>query len=97
MCYHYGVRIDKYLKVSRLTKRRETARALCEASLVTIDGKAVKPSAEVTEGQIIALTMGRRYVRAKVLSVRPFANKEEAGTMYEILEDRSLKEEEDGI
>ncbi len=92
------MRIDKFLKVSRLTKRRETARALCDAGLVSMNGKVAKPSSEVDAGSLLVLRMGRRVVTAKVLSVRPYANKDEAQKMYQIESDEPLKEDAtDGI
>lgn len=87
------MRIDKYLKVARLTKRRETARALADAGLVKINGKAAKPSAEVKEGDEVALEMGRRFVKIKVMAIKPYANKEEAGSMYSVLIDEELRKE----
>lgn len=87
------MRIDKYLKVARLTKRRKTARALADADLVKINGKPAKPSTEVKEGDEVALEMGRRFVKIKVMAVKPYANKEEAGSMYSVLIDEELRKE----
>ncbi len=87
------MRIDKYLKVSRLVKRRETARALCDAGLVKVGGKPVKPSFTLREGDIIAIEMGRRFIKVEVKDLRPFAGKAEAEGMYEIIEDAELRKE----
>lgn len=81
------MRIDKFLKVTRLIKRRETAKELCDDGDVTINGKAAKPMSEIKEGDAFILVLGRHRITAKVLSVRPFAKKEEASKMYEILTD----------
>jgi ribosomal 50S subunit-recycling heat shock protein len=81
------MRIDKFLKVTRLIKRRETAKELCDDGDVTINGKAAKPMSEIKEGDTFILVLGRYRITAKVLSVRPFAKKEEASKMYEILTD----------
>lgn len=81
------MRIDKFLKVSRLTKRRETAKELCDDSDVFVNGKVSKAMSEVMVGDTITLLMGRHKITAKVLSIREFAKKEEASKMYEIISD----------
>jgi ribosomal 50S subunit-recycling heat shock protein len=81
------MRIDKFLKVTRLIKRRETAKELCDDGDVTINGKAAKPMSEIKEGDTFILILGRHRITAKVLSVKPFAKKDEASKMYEILTD----------
>ncbi len=81
------MRIDKFLKVSRLTKRRETAKELCDDHDVFLNGKAAKPMSEVSAGDEIRLLLGRREVVVRVLEVRPYARKEEASSMYEVLSD----------
>lgn len=84
MCYTFPVRIDKYLKVCRLTKRRATAKALADAGLIFINGKPAKAQSEVKPGDQISLTMGRRQVLATILVVKEYASKEEAAKMYRI-------------
>jgi ribosomal 50S subunit-recycling heat shock protein len=81
------MRIDKWLKVARLTKRRETAKELCEDNDVIINGHFAKPMSEVKVGDELVLKMGRHKIFAKVVSVREFARKEEAIGMYEIIND----------
>lgn len=81
------MRIDKFLKVSRLIKRREVAKELCESGFVEINGKAAKPSSEIEEGDELLLRLGKRRLKVKILGVRPFANKEQAGSLYEVIED----------
>jgi ribosomal 50S subunit-recycling heat shock protein len=81
------MRIDKFLKVSRLTKRRETAKELCDDGDVSINGKNAKAMSEVAVGDMLVLLMGRHKITAKVLSIREFAKKEEASKMYEIISD----------
>ena len=79
------MRIDKFLKVSRLIKRREVAKELCDAGYVRINGKPAKPSSEVNGGETLTLVLGKRTLEVKVNEVRPFANKEQAGALYEVI------------
>jgi ribosomal 50S subunit-recycling heat shock protein len=81
------MRIDKFLKVTRLIKRRETAKELCDDNDVLINEKIAKPSSEIVVGDIFTLFLGRHKISAKVMSVRPFAKKNEAEEMYQILND----------
>lgn len=81
------MRIDKWLKVARLTKRRETAKELCDDNDVLINEKIAKPMSEITVGDVLSLAMGRHRITVRVVSLRPFAKKEEASAMYEILHD----------
>ena len=75
------------MKVSRLIKRREVAKELCDAGFVQLNGKEAKPSAEVEVGDLLKLKLGRHTLTVKVLSLREHAKKEDAAAMYEILED----------
>ncbi|MBQ9067406.1 MAG: RNA-binding S4 domain-containing protein [Clostridia bacterium] len=79
------MRLDKYLKVSRLVKRRTVANELCDAEHVTVNGKVQRASYQVKEGDVLEITMGNRVIRAKVLSVQDYATKETAGDLYELL------------
>ncbi|MCD8119910.1 MAG: RNA-binding S4 domain-containing protein [Lachnospiraceae bacterium] len=79
------MRLDKYLKVSRLIKRRTVANEACDAGRVTVNGKPAKASANVKEGDVIEIGFGTRSVKAKVLSVAETVRKEEAENMYELL------------
>jgi ribosomal 50S subunit-recycling heat shock protein len=81
------MRIDKFLKVARLTKRRETAKELCDDDDIFINGKVAKAMSEVAVGDTLILVMGRHKITAKVASIREFAKKDEASTMYEIISD----------
>ena len=88
------MRLDKFLKVSRLVKRREVAKELCDDGDVLINGKVGKPSSEVVPGDKLILCLGRHTVTAEVLETRPFANKDQAGELYRILSDE-VKERTD--
>lgn len=81
------MRIDKFLKVSRLCKRRETAKELCDDGDVSINGKTAKAMSEVAVGDTLVLLLGRHKITAKILSIREFARKEETAEMYEIVSD----------
>lgn len=79
------MRLDKYLKVSRIIKRRTVANEACDLGRVSINGKVAKPSSEVKEGDVIEVRMGQRIMRIRVLSVQEHALKADASGMYEIL------------
>ncbi len=79
------MRLDKYLKVSRLVKRRTVANELCDAKHVEVNGKTARASYEVKEGDVIAIQMGQNLLKAEVLSVQEFATKENASLMYKII------------
>lgn len=84
------MRIDKFLKVSRLILRREIAKELCEDGDVCINGKSAKPSSEVNPGDTITLTLGRKRLTVLVKEIRPFASKSDAGKLYEITQDEII-------
>ena len=79
------MRLDKYLKVSRIIKRRTVANEACTAGRVTINGKVAKPSTEVNIGDVIEIRLGARLFTAEVVSVREFATKESADEMYRVI------------
>lgn len=80
------MRLDKYLKVSRIIKRRTVAKEACESGRVTINGKVAKPSTDIKEGDIIEITFANRKIKAKIVSIAEHVRKEDAREMYEILE-----------
>ncbi|MEG1565990.1 MAG: RNA-binding S4 domain-containing protein [Bacilli bacterium] len=79
------MRIDKFLKVSRIIKRRTIAKEICENGRVFINGKAAKPSEEVKINDVLELNLNARQVKVKVLELRENARIEEADKMYEII------------
>ncbi|MBO4306430.1 MAG: RNA-binding S4 domain-containing protein [Clostridia bacterium] len=79
------MRLDKFLKVSRIIKRRTVANEACSAGRVTINDKVAKPSTEVKEGDIIGIRLGAKLFTAEILSVREFASKETADEMYRVI------------
>ena len=79
------MRLDKYLKVSRLIKRRTVANEACDAGRVQIHGKPAKASAQVNVGDVIEIAFGNRSVKAEILSVAETVRKEEAQEMFRYL------------
>lgn len=79
------MRLDKYLKVSRLIKRRTIANEACDAGRVTVGGKVARASYEVKVGDVIGLTLGPREVRVEVVSVQETVAKNDAAMLYKVL------------
>ena len=79
------MRLDKFLKVSRLIKRRTVANEACDAGRVSLNGKTARASADVKAGDIIEITFGDRIVKAQVKEVRETIHKEEAQEMVELI------------
>ncbi len=80
------MRLDKYLKVSRIIKRRTVANDACDTEHVCVNGRRAKASYDVKEGDIIEITFGQRTLRLRVLTVKDSVAKADAASMYEILE-----------
>lgn len=76
------MRLDKYLKVSRLIKRRTVANEACDNERVSVNGRPVRASYEVKEGDRITIRFGQRMLTVEVLSVQENAGKAEAAAMY---------------
>lgn len=79
------MRLDKYLKVSRLIKRRTIANEACDAGRVTVNGKVAKASYDVSVGDIIEIRFGEKTVKVKVTRITETIHKEDAKEMYEIM------------
>ncbi len=79
------MRLDKYLKVSRLIKRRTVANEACDAGRVFINGKPAKASAQVKAGDTITIQFGNKEVKVEVLDVAEAVRKEEAKEMYKYI------------
>lgn len=79
------MRLDKYLKVSRLIKRRTVANEACDADKVSVNGKPARASYDVKTGDIIEINMGAKPLKVRVLDVREFTKKDEAATLYEVV------------
>ena len=79
------MRLDKYLKVSRLIKRRTVANEACDAGRVMINGKVARASANVKTGDIIEITFGNKTVRVEVPNVQDTCNKDEAKELFKYI------------
>ena len=79
------MRLDKFLKVSRLIKRRTVANDACDASRVSVNGKTVKPSYDVKIGDEITISFGSKSVTVRVLDIRETTKKTESIGMYEVI------------
>ncbi len=80
------MRLDKYLKVSRIIKRRTVANEACDAGRVTVGGKVARASYDVKKGDIIEITFGQRVVKIEVLEVKETVKKEESENLYRIIQ-----------
>ena len=80
------MRLDKYLKLTRLINRRTVANEACDADRVLVNGKVARASLAVKEGDIIEINLGSRPLRVKVLKVSEYVTKDDAPTCYQILE-----------
>ena len=79
------MRLDKFLKVSRLIKRRTVANEACDAGRVLVNGKSAKASVNVKEGDVIEIEFGTRTVKVEVLDVQETVRKDEAKELYKYL------------
>lgn len=79
------MRLDKFLKVSRIIKRRTIANEACDAGRVLVNGKVAKASAQVKPGDIIEVGFGTRTVKAEVLALQDTSKKEEAKELFRFL------------
>ena len=79
------MRLDKFLKVSRLIKRRTVANEACDAGRVTVNGQVAKASVKVKPGDIIAIHFGNRNVKVEVLDIQETTKKEEAKDLFKYL------------
>ena len=80
------MRLDKYLKVSRIIKRRTVANDACDAAHVTVNGRPAKASYDVKEGDIIEVSFGQRSLKVKVVDVKEHTAKADASSLYEVIE-----------
>ena len=79
------MRLDKYLKVSRLIKRRTVANDACDADRILVNGKVAKASYNVKLGDIISVTFGTKTVDVRVLEIKETTKKTDAASMYEVV------------
>ncbi len=79
------MRLDKYLKVSRIIKRRTVANEACDAEHVSVNGRPAKASYEVKTGDIIEVGFGQRTLKVRVLDIKDYTAKADASSLYEVL------------
>ena len=81
------MRLDKYLKVSRIIKRRTVANDACDTEHVSVNGRRAKASYDVKEGDVLEITFGQSTLKVRVLTVKDSVAKADAASMYEIISD----------
>lgn len=79
------MRVDKFLKVSRIIKRRTVANTACDADHICVNGKTVKPGARVKPGDLITVSFGAKILTVRVLHVKEHILKNDASSMYEVV------------
>lgn len=84
------MRLDKYLKVSRLIKRRTLAKEVADSGRITVNDKIAKSSTKVEESDVISITFGSKIVTVKIIKIVDSTKKEDAANMYEIIEEKSI-------
>lgn len=86
------MRLDKYLKISRLIKRRTVAKEVADKGRISINGKEAKSSTKVSVGDIIVIVFGNKTLELKVLELHESTKKEDALKMYEVISETNTKE-----
>lgn len=87
------MRLDKFLKVSRLIKRRPLAKEIAEQNRIKVNGAIAKPSVKVEMGDEIEITFGQTIVTVKVLALKEHVKKEDATSLYEVIREERIQEE----
>ena len=91
------MRLDKFLKVSRIIKRRTVANEACSGGRVSVNGRTAKPAADVKEGDVLEIRFGNRVGKYQIVSVKEVVRKENAQDMYQVLEEDAQTKAERGI
>ena len=89
------MRLDKFLKVARILKRRTVSKELAGNQRVMVNGRIAKPATDIKAGDIIEVVFGQRSLTVRVLDVRDNVRKNEAADLYEVVEERFIEEELD--
>ncbi len=89
------MRLDKFLKVARILKRRTVSKELAANQRVIVNGRVAKPSTDIKAGDIIEVIFGQRSLTVRVLEVKDVVRKNEASDLYEVVEEKYLEEEND--
>ena len=89
------MRLDKFLKVARILKRRTVSKELAANQRVIVNGRIAQPSTDIKAGDIIEVVFGQRSLTVRVLEVKDIVRKNEASDLYEVVEEKYLDEESD--
>ena len=87
------MRLDKYLKVARILKRRTISKELAENSRVLVNGKEAKPAKEVNIGDVIEIVYGNRVLKVKVKDIKDVVKKNDATVLYEVLDEYYIQQD----
>ena len=87
------MRLDKYLKVARILKRRTISNELAENSRVLVNGKVAKPAKEVNIGDVIEIVYGNRVLKVKVKDIKDVVKKNDATVLYEVLDEYYIQQD----
>ncbi len=85
------MRLDKYLKVSRLIKRRTVAKEVADHEKIMVNDKLSKPSTDIKVNDIISIRFGMKIVTVKVLCINEYTKKEDSSLMYEIIKEERIE------
>ncbi|MEE0777182.1 MAG: RNA-binding S4 domain-containing protein [Bacillota bacterium] len=88
------MRLDKYLKVSRLIKRRTVAKEVCEAGRIQVNGRPAKAGHDLGVGDILDIALGSRRLKVRIVEIKETVRADQADTLYEVLEDVKVEREE---
>ena len=87
------MRLDKYLKVARILKRRTISKELAENSRVLVNGKVAKPAKEVNIGDVIEIVYGNRVLKVKLNDIKEVVKKNDANVLYEVLDEYYIQQD----
>jgi len=88
------MRLDKFLKVARIIKRRPLAKEIAEQNRIKVNGSAAKPSVDVDSGDDIEIRFAQTILKIKVLQVKDHVKKDEATDLYEVIKEEKIHSEE---
>ena len=88
------MRLDKFLKVSRLIKRRTVAKEVCEAGRIQVNGRSAKAGHDLNVGDILDIALGNRRLKVRIMEIKETVRADQADRLYEILEDEKITREE---
>ncbi|HMM06630.1 MAG TPA: RNA-binding S4 domain-containing protein [Clostridiales bacterium] len=91
------MRLDKYLKVSRVIKRRTVAKEICEAGRIQVNGHRAKAGHEIKIGDILDIAMGNLRLKIRVAEIKETIRANEASSLYEVLEENRIKTEKEEL